>query len=77
MAWPRCPRCCVEGVERKERANSIMAVEAEVYRSYRCSCGWTAWSVERVFTEDTPTDYIRKRFSCEEPPAAPSLSTES
>ncbi len=54
-----------------------MAVEAEVYRSYRCSCGWTAWSVERVFTEDTPTDYIRKRFSCEEPPAAPSLSTES
>ena len=63
MAFPRCPRCGARDVPRRRRANSIMAAESEVYRSYRCACGWSAWSCERVFAEDTPTDWIEKRFS--------------
>ena len=76
MAWPRCPSCSSEDVERKDRANEDLLVEFEVYRSYRCHCGWSAWTVERVTLVDPPTLFLRKRFGCKEPPAVPTVSTE-
>ncbi len=77
MSWPRCPSCSTEDVAWVDRANENLLVEFEVYRSYRCPCGWSAWTVERITLVDPPTLFLRKRFGVEERPAVPTVSTET
>ncbi len=63
MAWPRCPRCGARDLERPDRAEEVCPAAATVFRSYRCACGWSAWSAEVVFAEDVSTVYLRRKFA--------------
>jgi hypothetical protein len=77
MAWPRCPRCQVPDVKWRRRANESTPAESFVFRSYRCPCGWSAWTVETVFAVDTPTDFLERRFGdLDAAPTQPTLSTD-
>ena len=77
MAWPRCAACHTEELQVVDRANEVLAIESEVYRSYRCPCGWSIWTVERVTLFDPPTLCLRKRFGPEAQRAVPTVSTQT
>lgn len=62
MAWPSCPSCR-QPVAVYDRAVEVRPAEAEVFRSYRCECGWAALTVEKVYCVDPETLRLRYKFS--------------
>ena len=77
MAWPRCPECGADGPERVDRANEVMPAEALVIRSYRCGCGWSAWTSEQVIATRPPTLCLRRKFGTNALPTVQTVSTET
>jgi hypothetical protein len=71
MAWPRCPRCGERGLDVVNRANEVMPATSLVFRSYRCACGWSAWTAEAVFCEDPPTLWLVRKFAQDTKSASP------
>jgi hypothetical protein len=74
MAWPRCPACLstrVVGVDRAEDLRDLgrqvgahheVIAEDVVHRSYRCECGWTGWSAEKLTSHWPDTVRMRRKF---------------
>lgn len=62
MAWPMCPDCG-EPVAVYDRAVDIRPAESEVFRSYRCVCGWEALTVERVYCVAPETIVLRRKYA--------------
>ncbi len=77
ISWPRCPECHLDGPERVDRANEVMPAEARIIRSYRCGCGWSAWTAEQVIATRPPTLRLQRKFSVRVPPATQTVSTET
>ncbi len=77
ISWPRCPECHLDGPERVDRANEVMPAEALVIRSYRCTCGWSAWTSEQVIATRPPTLSLRRKFSACAPPTVQTVSTQT
>lgn len=76
MAWPRCPEC--GGVpEFVDKADDVRPAETEVFRSYRCDCGWAALSVERIYCVNPETVWLRRKYGrrAEGQPAGQTSST--
>ncbi len=73
MAWPSCGRCG-RPVAGYDRAVDIRPAESEVFRSYRCGCGWAALTVERVYCVDPETLVLRRKFA---QPAERTASTDA
>lgn len=71
MAWPRCPSCG-QPIALYDRAVEVRPAESEVFRSYRCACGWAALTVERVYCVDPKTLRLRGKY-CQ--PAVTTVST--
>ncbi len=61
MAWPSCGRCG-RPVDVTDKADDVRPAESEVFRSYRCECGWAALTVERVYCVDPETVWLRRKF---------------
>ena len=74
MAWPRCPHCH-QPVPLYDRCADVRPAESEVYRSYRCACGWEALTVERVYCVDPVSLSIRRKYADEGQPAVQTPST--
>jgi hypothetical protein len=72
MAFPKCPNCALP-VPLYDRAVEIRPAEVEVFRSYRCTCGWAALTIERVYCVDPETLRLRGKY-CQ--PAVTTVSTE-
>jgi hypothetical protein len=36
--------------------------ESEIYRSYRCRCGWTALTIEKVITHNPETLCLQRKY---------------
>lgn len=76
MAWPSCPDCRLP-VSLYDRAVEIRPAEVEVFRSYRCACGWAALTIERVYCVDPETLRLRRKFVESGQPAVQTASTEA
>lgn len=61
MPWPACRRCSCP-VDVYDHASDVRPAETEVYRSYRCHCGWEALTVERVYCEEPETLALRRKW---------------
>lgn len=74
MAWPSCP-ACHQPVAVYDRAVDIRPAESEVFRSYRCTCGWAALTVEKVYCLDPETLRLRRKFADSGQPGVQTVST--
>lgn len=61
MAWPACGGCGLP-VDVTDKADDVRPAESEVFRSYRCKCGWAALTVERVYCVDPETVWLRRKY---------------
>lgn len=62
MAWPSCPEC-LQPVTVYDRAVDVRQAESEVFRSYRCECGWSALTVEKVYCVKPETLDLRRKYA--------------
>lgn len=60
-------------------AAEVRPAETEVFRSYRCGCGWSCLTVERVYCVNPETTRLRRKYGAETenngPPVVQTAST--
>lgn len=71
MAWPVCPGCRSAPTKRADGGNLHVVDEGyewtdvglKIYRSYRCRCGWQAWSAEALIEGRPETLRFDRKFA--------------
>jgi len=63
VSWPICPDCGGTRIKNEGPAYDASEKEIRVFRGHLClGCGWRAWSVQMLFSEEAPTLQVRGRF---------------